>query len=185
MISICIWKVAQILTPSKSHDKGSLFAPHWGIIITNHFKRILVGTLNCDIYKNAELSFLQSLSRVWRCVHFSMHTYIWSCQSGFSYFTFNLYFCRVGHSFEKSFHTVSTQFAHSLHTVCTQFAHCPIISYRVFWHWSFCFCFFSRLTFFWLMPILKRGYHMPLEMSDLTPLPSNEKVICLKCLKIT
>ena len=45
-----------------------------------------------------------------------------------------------------------------------------------------CMHFFSRLTFFWLMPILKLGYHMPLEMSDLTPLPSNEKVICLKIL---
>ena len=46
--------------------------------------------------------------------------------------------------------------------------------------------FLFRLTFFWLMPILKLGYHMPLEMSDLTPLPSNEQVmgLNLKCLNL-
>ena len=33
-----------------------------------------------------------------------------------------------------------------------------------------------RLTFYWLLPLLKLGYHVPLEQADLSPLPRNEQV---------
>ena len=33
-----------------------------------------------------------------------------------------------------------------------------------------------RLTFWWLVPLLKLGYNVPLELTDLTPLPPEEQV---------
>ena len=34
----------------------------------------------------------------------------------------------------------------------------------------------GRLTFWWLVPLLKLGYNVPLEQSDLSPLPGAEHV---------
>ena len=33
-----------------------------------------------------------------------------------------------------------------------------------------------RLTFWWLVPLLRLGYNVPLEQSDLSPLPGAEHV---------
>ena len=38
----------------------------------------------------------------------------------------------------------------------------------------------SRLSFWWLVPLLKLGYSVPLEQSDLLPLPQEEQVRWIK-----
>ena len=44
------------------------------------------------------------------------------------------------------------------------------------------FCVYSqrlfalRISFYWLLPLLRLGYHVPLEQVDLTPLPIEEQV---------
>ena len=37
-------------------------------------------------------------------------------------------------------------------------------------------CVCVRLTFWWLVPLLRLGYNVPLEQSDLSPLPGAEHV---------
>ena len=43
---------------------------------------------------------------------------------------------------------------------------------------GFSFSYFSscRLTFYWLVPLLKLGYNVPLETSDVSPLAGSEQV---------
>ena len=36
---------------------------------------------------------------------------------------------------------------------------------------------YSRITFFWLLPLLKMGYRHPLEMEDLGKLPISESAM--------
>ena len=117
MISICIWKVAQILTPSKSHDKGSLFDPQPYPPLRNYdYKSFQTNpTKHTKLWHLWErwIKFLSKLITSMEMCPFvdataSLHLIILVCQSGFIYFT-NLYFCWVGQ--------FCAQFEHSLHTV--------------------------------------------------------------------
>ena len=72
MISLFMRKAAQTLTPCKSHDKVALFAPHWGIIITNHLKWIpwpSQDTKPWHVWQCRIKFLLKLVTRMDMCVH--------------------------------------------------------------------------------------------------------------------